>query len=177
MHLILLFTAGLQKSLAAFNGVGVTVEEGTTFIADAVVITVPLGVLKSGTINFEPKLPDWKEAAIDNIHKVTGNPALVYMPAGQLVKDIEKMSDEAAAQFAFSQLIPKLLITQIRCLASHWGTDPDSLGSYSYDLVAKPPLIYCHIRMLERYGEVDLFQPVMREEAAPAPRLILISRP
>lgn len=120
-----------------------TVEGGKTFAADAAVITVPLGVLKSNRIKFEPKLPDWKEAAIAdlgvgienkiilhfgnvfwpnveflgvvadttygcsyflNIHKAAGHPVLVYMPAGQLARDIEKMSDEAAANFAFLQL-------------------------------------------------------------------------
>lgn len=121
----------------------VTVEDGKTFVADAVVVAVPLGVLKARTIKFEPKLPDWKEAAIDdlgvgtenkiilhfdkvfwpnveflgvvadtsygcsyflNLHKATGHSVLVYMPAGQLARDIEKMSDEAAANFAFMQL-------------------------------------------------------------------------
>ena len=112
-------------------------------MADAAVITVPLGVLKSNTIKFEPKLPDWKQDAISNLgvgienkivlhfekvfwpnveflgvvaetsygcsyflnlHKATGHSVLVYMPAGKLAKDIEKMSDEAAANFAFKQL-------------------------------------------------------------------------
>lgn len=121
----------------------VTVEGGQTFVADAVVVAVPLGVLKARTIKFEPRLPDWKEAAIDdlgvgienkiimhfdkvfwpnveflgvvsdtsygcsyflNLHKATGHCVLVYMPAGQLARDIEKMSDEAAANFAFTQL-------------------------------------------------------------------------
>ena len=118
-------------------------ENGKTFVADAAIIAVPLGVLKAKTISFEPKLPDWKEAAIAdlgvglenkiilhfknvfwpnveflgvvaetsygcsyflNLHKAAGHPVLVYMPSGQLAKDIEKMSDEAAANFAFTQL-------------------------------------------------------------------------
>lgn len=121
----------------------VTVESGSTFVADAVIVAVPLGVLKSKRIKFQPRLPDWKEAAIDdlgvgienkiilhfdnvfwpnveflgvvaettyecsyflNLHKATGHSVLVYMPAGQLAKDIEKMSNEAAANFAFTQL-------------------------------------------------------------------------
>lgn len=125
------------------NGVEVMVESGKTFVADAAVITVPVGVLKANTIKFEPRLPDWKEEAIRdlsvgtenkialhfervfwpnvefigvvssttygcsyflNLHKATGYPVLVYMPAGQLAHDIEKLSDEAAAKFAFSQL-------------------------------------------------------------------------
>uniref|UniRef100_A0A453CZS0 Amine oxidase domain-containing protein n=1 Tax=Aegilops tauschii subsp. strangulata TaxID=200361 RepID=A0A453CZS0_AEGTS len=126
-----------------WNRVEVTVSNGKTFVADAAVITVPLGVLKSNTIKFEPRLPEWKEEAIRelsvgvenkivlhfsevfwpnveflgvvssttygcsyflNLHKATGHAVLVYMPAGRLACDIEKMSDEAAAQFAFSQL-------------------------------------------------------------------------
>lgn len=39
-----------------------------------------------------------------NLHKATGHNVLVYMPAGQLAQDIEKMSDEAAANFAYMQL-------------------------------------------------------------------------
>lgn len=237
-----------------YNGVKVTVEDGRTFAADAAIVAVPLGVLKSQSIRFEPKLPDWKEAAIAdlgvgienkivlhfekvfwpnveflgvvadssygcsyflNLHKATGHSVLVYMPAGQLAKDIEKMSDEAAANFAFVQL-KKILpdaSSPIRHLVSHWGTDINSLGSYSYGAVGKPhdlseklripvdnlffageatSLSYpgsvhgafstglmaaedCRMRVLERYGELDLFHPVMGEEASISVPL-LISR-
>ncbi|XP_044503611.1 polyamine oxidase 2-like isoform X2 [Mangifera indica] len=237
-----------------YNGVKVTVEDGTTFVADAAIVAVPLGVLKARAIKFEPSLPNWKEAAIDNLgvgienkivlhfdkvfwpnveflgvvaetsygcsyflnlHKATGHPVLVYMPAGQLAKDIEKMSDEAAANFAFMQL-KKILpdaSAPINYLVSHWGTDVNSLGSYSYDTVGNSHDLYemlripvdnlffageatsfsypgsvhgafstglmaaedCRMRVLERYGEVDLFQPVMGEES-PVSVPLLISR-
>ncbi|CAI0461185.1 unnamed protein product [Linum tenue] len=165
------------------NGVKVTTENGRTFVADAAVVAVPLGVLKSKLLTFEPKLPDWKENAINdlgvgienkialhfdkvfwpnveflgvvaetsygcsyflNLHKATGHPVLVYMPAGQLARDIEKMSDEAAANFAFLQLKRILpdASTPIQHLVSHWGSDINSLGSYSYDLVGKPHDLY-----------------------------------
>jgi polyamine oxidase len=39
-----------------------------------------------------------------NLHKAASHPVLVYMPVGRLAEDIEKMSDEAAANFAFTQL-------------------------------------------------------------------------
>jgi polyamine oxidase len=136
-------TLRVTKIVRRYNGVKVTVENGSTFVADAAVVAVPLGVLKSKTIKFEPKLPEWKETAIAelgvgienkivlhfekvfwpnveflgvvsetsygcsyflNLHKATGHSVLVYMPAGQLAKDIEKMSDEAAANFAYTQL-------------------------------------------------------------------------
>ncbi|XP_057953180.1 polyamine oxidase 2 isoform X2 [Malania oleifera] len=237
-----------------YNGVKVMVENGQTFVADAAVITVPIGVLKANSIKFEPKLPEWKEAAIAdlgvgienkivlhfekvfwpnveflgvvadttygcsyflNLHKATGHSVLVYMPAGQLAKDIEKMSDEAAANFAFMQL-KKILpdaFAPIQYLVSHWGTDANTLGSYTYDKVGKPHDLYerlripvdnlffagegasvdypgsvhgaystglmaaedCRMRVLERYGELDLFQPVMGEDTSASVPL-LISR-
>ncbi|CAN6207213.1 unnamed protein product [Urochloa humidicola] len=43
------------------NKVDVTVSSGKTFVADAAVVAVPLGVLKANTIKFEPRLPEWKE--------------------------------------------------------------------------------------------------------------------
>ncbi|KAK3183349.1 hypothetical protein Dsin_030635 [Dipteronia sinensis] len=272
------------------NGVKVSVEDGNTFVADAAIVAAPLGVLKAGTIKFEPRLPDWKEEAINdlgvgienkivlhfdkvfwpnveflgvvaettyecsyflNLHKATGHSVLVYMPAGQLARDIDKMPDEAAANFAFLQLkkilpdasapvFPVLITTymhrlfnrseifrflsakivlfyfwimQIQYLVSHWGTDINSLGSYSYDTVGKPHDLYemlripvdnlffageatsmsfpgsvhgaystglmaaedCRMRVLERYGELDLFQPVMGEDN-PVSVPLLISR-
>ncbi|KAM2227664.1 hypothetical protein ACFXTI_014446 [Malus domestica] len=42
-------------------------EDGRTFVADAAVVAVPLGVLKAKSITFEPKLPDWKEAATESL--------------------------------------------------------------------------------------------------------------
>ncbi|KAI5433261.1 Polyamine oxidase 2, variant 2, partial [Lathyrus oleraceus] len=141
-----------------------------------------------------------------NLHKAADHPVLVYMPAGRLAKDIEKMSDEAAADFAFTQL-KKILpdaSPPIQYLVSHWGKDINSLGSYSYDAVGKPHGLYerlrvpvdnlffageatsvlytgtvhgafstgtmaaedCRMRVLERYGELDIFQPVLDEGSA-----------
>ena len=37
------------------------------FRADAVVVTVPLGVLKAQAISFHPPLPEWKTQAINNL--------------------------------------------------------------------------------------------------------------
>uniref|UniRef100_A0A1D1ZGQ1 Putative polyamine oxidase 2 n=2 Tax=Anthurium amnicola TaxID=1678845 RepID=A0A1D1ZGQ1_9ARAE len=170
------------------NGVKVSVGNGKTFVADVAVITVPLGVLKTKVIKFEPELPEWKAAAIAdlevgnenkialhfdkvfwpnveflgvvspstyhcsyflNLHKATGHPVLVYMPAGRLAHDIEKMTDEAAAQFAFLQL-KKILpdaAEPIQYLVSHWGTDENSLGSYSYDGVGKSHSLYEKLRI------------------------------
>ena len=104
-------------------------------------------------------------------------------------------------------------ILQIQYLVSRWGSEIDSLGSYSYDMVGKPHELYdrlrvpvdnlffageatsmsfpgsvhgaystgimaaedCRMRVLERYGELDLFQPVMGDESVMSIPL-LISR-
>jgi monoamine oxidase len=49
------------------TGVDVTTETGDVQSADAVLVTVPLGVLKAGTIAFDPPLPDDKLDAIDRL--------------------------------------------------------------------------------------------------------------
>ncbi|ORY08827.1 flavin-containing amine oxidoreductase-domain containing protein [Clohesyomyces aquaticus] len=51
------------------KGKGVMVEctNGEVFEADEVVITTPLGVLKSGSITFEPPLPNWKQDVIERM--------------------------------------------------------------------------------------------------------------
>ncbi|MFD9467096.1 FAD-dependent oxidoreductase [Streptomyces sp. NPDC060027] len=46
------------------DGVTVTLWDGNTVQADRAVITVPIGVLKAATIDFEPTLPDAKQEAI-----------------------------------------------------------------------------------------------------------------
>ncbi|KAI8009242.1 Polyamine oxidase 2 [Camellia lanceoleosa] len=105
-----------------------------------------------------------------------GHSVLVYMPAGKLALDIQKMSDEAAANFAFMQLkkiLPdasarqkklhvhdwnfllavtlmffwSVLLMQIQYLVSRWGMDENSLGSYSYDAVGKPHDLYERLRI------------------------------
>ncbi|XP_008784889.2 polyamine oxidase 3 [Phoenix dactylifera] len=236
-------------------GVEVSVENGKTFVADAAVITIPLGVLKANFIKFEPRLPDWKEEAIKNLavgvenkivllfdkvfwpnveylgvvsstsyscsyflnlHKATGHQVLVYMPSGRLALDIEKLSDEAAANFAFGQLKQILpdASKPIRYLVSRWASDVNSLGSYSYDAVGKPHELYerlrnpvdnlffageatslkysgtvhgafstgqlaaeeCQMRVLENYGDLDTFSPIMGKEMEAASIPLLISR-
>lgn len=169
------------------NKVMVTVEDGTGFIADAAIITVPLGILKANLIHFEPKLPQWKVDAISdlgfgsenkiamqfdrvfwpdvellgvvaptsyacgyflNLHKATGHPVLVYMAAGRFACDLEKLSDESAANFVMLQLKKMFpnATEPVQYLVTRWGTDPNSLGCYSYDLVGKPGDSYERLR-------------------------------
>ncbi|XP_057539388.1 polyamine oxidase 5 [Amaranthus tricolor] len=177
----------VTKISSELDMVKVTVDGSKEFIADAAIITVPLGVLKANLIQFEPKLPDWKMSAISdlgvgnenkialrfsevfwpdvellgmvapnsfacgyflNLHKAIGDPVLVYMIAGRCAYDLEKLSDEAAVKFVMLQ-IKKMFPNAsdpVQYLVSRWGTDPNSLGCYSYDLVGKPSDVYDRLR-------------------------------
>lgn len=48
-------------------GVRVTTTDGHVYCAESCVVTVPLGVLQSGSISFRPSLPHWKTSAICRI--------------------------------------------------------------------------------------------------------------
>lgn len=37
------------------------------FRADAVIVTLPLGVLKTNAVTFHPAMPEWKTQAINNL--------------------------------------------------------------------------------------------------------------
>jgi len=57
----------VKKISSGYDKVMVTVEDGRNFVADAAIITVPVGILKANLIEFEPKLPDWKVSAISDL--------------------------------------------------------------------------------------------------------------
>ncbi|CAM8958882.1 unnamed protein product [Rhodiola kirilowii] len=84
-----------------------------------------------------------------NLHKATGHSVLVYMPSGKLAMKVDKLTDEAAANFAFEQLKQILpdASPPIEYLVSHWGSDINSLGSYSYDKVGKAHELYERLRI------------------------------
>lgn len=65
-------------------------EDGSTVEADIVVSTIPLGVLKDSSINFEPALPEWKTGAIERLgFGVLNKVALVYKePFWDTTRDI-----------------------------------------------------------------------------------------
>ena len=68
-------------------GVTMITRDGRTFEADAALITVPIGVLKQGSIAFNPPLPANKQAAIAHLNMGVLNK--VYMRFPQVFWDIE----------------------------------------------------------------------------------------
>ncbi|MEM6285229.1 MAG: FAD-dependent oxidoreductase [Chloroflexota bacterium] len=61
------------------NGVRVTTDN-ETFEADFAIVTVPLGVLKSGKIVFSPPLPATKQAAINGLEMALLNKVVLRFP-------------------------------------------------------------------------------------------------
>lgn len=61
------------------DGVTVTTTQGV-FEADYAVITLPLGILKSGSVSFEPALPPAKRAAIRNLGMSVLNKVYLHFP-------------------------------------------------------------------------------------------------
>ena len=49
------------------GAVRVVTAAGRTHQCDAVIVTVPLGVLKAGAIRFVPELPAWKQEAVKKL--------------------------------------------------------------------------------------------------------------
>ena len=59
------FSPGVEVSVE--NGEDAKNEMIETYRAEAVLVTVPLGVLKENVITFDPPLPEEKQSAIDRL--------------------------------------------------------------------------------------------------------------
>ncbi|KAF2468199.1 lysine-specific histone demethylase 1 [Lindgomyces ingoldianus] len=89
------------------KGKAVKVEctNGEVFEADQIVITTPLGVLKSGSIRFEPPLPEWKQGVIERMgFGLLNKVILVYEEAfWEPDRDMFGLLNEAEHQMSLDQ--------------------------------------------------------------------------
>jgi len=53
--------------VTSVSNAGVRTADGRSFASDATVVTVPLGCLQAGHVEFEPALPEWKAHAIARV--------------------------------------------------------------------------------------------------------------
>jgi len=67
------------------------VSENTVFYADAVIITVPLGILKKNFIKFNPPLPIAKEKAIEHLDMGLFNITAIKFPTAFWQKEFQLM--------------------------------------------------------------------------------------
>ncbi|GAB2240741.1 hypothetical protein Droror1_Dr00021259 [Drosera rotundifolia] len=70
----------VKKIYYSKSGVEVTTEEGCTYHAKAVVVSVSIGVLQSDLIAFEPALPEWKKQAITEFSMGTFTKIFLQFP-------------------------------------------------------------------------------------------------
>jgi monoamine oxidase len=175
-----------------YRNAGVKIETNNgSYQADAVIVTLPLGVLKKGEIEFAPSLPLAKTAAINSLDMALLNKIILKFPnifwqpddaelryltksyptfsrimngyyyfkqpilicpiGGNAAREFEKMGIEEVNHEIMSLLrhwygndIPNPTAS----LATRWGHDPYSYGSYSsipvgasgmdYDVLAEP---------------------------------------
>ncbi|OJD19650.1 hypothetical protein AJ78_00382 [Emergomyces pasteurianus Ep9510] len=62
---------------ASSNKTVVYCEDGETIQADKIVFTAPLGVLKKGSVKFEPPLPEWKTGPVNRLGFGTMNKVIL----------------------------------------------------------------------------------------------------
>ena len=62
------------------NRVRVETAQGQIYDADAVVVTLPLGVLKKGVVKFEPSLPLYKQQVINRMGFGALNKVMLKFP-------------------------------------------------------------------------------------------------
>ncbi|CAF3866188.1 unnamed protein product, partial [Rotaria sp. Silwood1] len=104
--------------------VQVSTKDNKSYLCKYVILTIPLGCLKSNSIVFSPSLPKWKEEAI---HKMA-----LYL-YGNLARQIEQKTDEDIVKEIFNSLrhIYPNISYPIKWLITRWRSDPFSQGSYS----------------------------------------------
>ena len=145
-----------------------------TLTGDYAIVTLPIGVLKAGTVTFDPPLPDTKQNAIErlavaclnkvvlhydtlawspdqyvfghigdtpdaeatvvvNLYPTHGIAALVLLAGGQLGRQLEDMTDEAARDWALRcarAAVSPELPNPTKVTRTAWAADPFARGTY-----------------------------------------------
>jgi polyamine oxidase len=133
---------GTEVTRIAYDGAGVQVDTSQGSVtADRVIATVPLGVLKAGTIAFDPPLPEVKQRAIERLGFGNGltfarTPLLVGLRGGDAARTREELSDQDAVGEVLAALdAPE----PTGALVTRWASDPYARGSYSFLAVGSSP--------------------------------------
>ena len=99
------------------NGVTLHLADGSTEVADRVVMAVPLKILQQGLITFTPELPAWKRDAIDGKKVVDGLKVFMEMER-QFYPDLTLLSpasegglDHLAMDGVFRKDVPQNLLS------------------------------------------------------------------
>ena len=112
-------------------GVSITAADGSTARFEAAVVTVPLGVLKAGSIAFAPALPDWKQDAIERLGMgLLSKVCLRFDRPFWDPKVLRILHDAVPGRFnQFVNLLPSTGVPVL--VAFHGGSDADGLERLS----------------------------------------------
>lgn len=111
------------------QGVQITTSKAT-HRADYAVITLPLGVLKAGTVRFDPPLPVTKQRAIEQLGMGTLNKVVMTFPRPfwpEEVHRLARLSEAGDVGFEYYNLIPVNGAVGLAALAG--GSDARALES------------------------------------------------
>jgi monoamine oxidase len=145
---------GDQLPIGGYGPLIEALAEGETYAGSHVVVTAPLGVLRSGAIEFDPPLPSAYTQAIDRLD--TGNLEKVVLSWDSAWWDGSTTFVAAAEDGAFPEFYDftsyagaPTLVGLYATFVTRWTSDPFTLGSYTFlpvgasqddlDLLAIPP--------------------------------------
>lgn len=143
------------------SGVSVTTERGS-FTADAAIVTLPLGVLKSGTIKFYPELPRNKQEAINRLSM------------GVLNKVVLKFSEQFWPQ-------------EYHALGYLHENNPDFSDFLNWSFYSQEPALIAFVggsfaRQIEQFSEEEIRERVLRVlgrsygDRIPEPESMMVTR-
>ncbi len=144
----------VQAILYDETGVEVVTNQGR-FEADAVVVTVPLGVLKQGRLRFEPGLPTRHQTAIQRLGMGNVNKFLLTWAAPFWDEDLQYIGYTPAALGKFNYFVNTLTFSDVPALMTFalgdYATPSEALSD-----AAAIEAIMSHLRAI--YG-MDIPQP------------------
>ncbi len=123
------------------SGVSVTTDRGN-FTADAAIVTLPLGVLKSGNIKFSPPLPANKQAAINRLSMGVLNKVVLKFPQQFWPEEYHGFGYLSEGQADFGEFLNWSLYSEKPALIAFTG------GSFA--------------RNIEQLSEEEISQRIMR---------------
>jgi len=92
------------------EGVSVTLTDGKTLKADYALVSFNLGVLQNDDVTWEPKLPPWKEEAVQSMSMVSGFlPLHIVRPSRSVQGTYTKIFMQFPTKFWFDVEVRLLL--------------------------------------------------------------------
>ncbi len=143
------------------SGVSVTTDRGN-FTADAAIVTLPLGVLKSGNISFYPPLPASKQGAIARLSMGVLNKVVLKFPQQFWPEEYHGFGYLSEGKAGFGEFLNWSLYSQKPALMAFTG------GSFA--------------QKIEQLSEGEISDRIMRVlrqnygEPIPEPEMVMMTR-